>query len=122
VSASYSPCSLYRLLARCGRLALEEITVSQERGADDVGAHEATPPLTDEQLAAFEQGWAAIIMPVRAGWKIQYVSPPSFEEESGTTFETIDEALAAIREVLSAVNSSEERERARQDLERRQSN
>jgi hypothetical protein len=95
--------------------------MTQEHGADEVSVHEATSSLTDEQLAAFEHGWAAMIMPVQAGWKVQYVSTPSFEEESGTTFETIDEALAAIREVLPTVNTPQERRRARRDLEGRQS-
>jgi hypothetical protein len=95
--------------------------MSQEHGADEVSAHEATSSLTDEQLAAFEHGWAAMIMPVQASWKVQYVSSSSFEEESGTTFETLDEALAAIREVLPAVNTPEERARARHDLEGRRS-
>lgn len=86
----------------------------------DGTAHHAAP-LTDEQLAAFEQGWAAVIMPIHDGWKIRYVSPPTFGDERGTTFGTIDEALAAIREVLPAVNTPEARARARQEFEQRPS-
>ena len=87
--------------------------------SDDVTTHHVADSLTDEQLAAFEHGWAAIIMPASEGWKIRYVSTPSFDDEPGTTFGSLDEALAAIHEVLPAVNTPQEKARARHDLERR---
>lgn len=85
--------------------------------SEDVRADRARQPLTDEQLAAFKQGWAATIMPVEDGWKINYFSVSDFEDEPGTTFPSIDEALGALRAILAAVNLPEERERARRALE-----
>ena len=87
--------------------------------SSNVTAHHATHPLTDEQLAAFEQGWAVVIMPVPDGWRIRYVSANVFADEPGTTFEAINEALAAIQEVLPAVNTPEARARASRERKQR---
>jgi hypothetical protein len=76
-------------------------------------------PLAPDELAAFEQGWAATVMPVHDGWKVQYFSDPSFEDEVGTTFSSLPDALAAISEMLPIVNSPEEKERARRLLRKR---
>jgi hypothetical protein len=72
--------------------------------------------LSREQLRGYEHGWAVTIMPVGAGWKIQYFSSPDFERESGTEFSTLEAALDAIATVLPAANSEEQRQRAREEL------
>jgi len=74
--------------------------------------------MTEEQLRAYEQGWAARIMPVKAGWKIDYFSIPDFEREPGTVFPTFEDALIALAEVLPAANAEEQRLKAREDLRR----
>jgi len=86
----------------------------------DAGAEESDYSelfLSAEQLEALQNGVAATIMPVTNGWRVQYFSVPSFDQEPGTTFPTFASALAAIGDVLPRVNSPEERARARADLE-----
>jgi hypothetical protein len=75
--------------------------------------------LSEEQLEAFEYGWAATIMPAREGWRVQYFSMEDFEGEPGDVFATFEDAIAAISEVLPVVNSEEERARARRELRAR---
>ena len=72
--------------------------------------------LTDEQLRAFEQGWAVTLMPVPGGWKLHYFSSSAFATAPGTTVPTFEQALADIATILPAVNSPVEQERARQAL------
>jgi len=73
-------------------------------------------PYGVHELRAYQRGTAAMIMPVRDGWKIAYLSGKNFEKERGTTFPTFEEALAAIAELLPVANSDEEKAKAR-DME-----
>src|SRR5436305_12352809 len=91
---------------------------------DDDAAREALDSdnrteLTLEQLRGFQQGIAVTIMPVRDGWRVHYFSITDFDDEPGTTFPSFEAALAAVEEVLPAVNSPEERERADRELRQR---
>jgi len=74
-------------------------------------------PATIHELRAFQQGWAAQIMPVEGRWRLVYYSSPSFDTEPGTDFDTLEEALSVIAEYLPKANSAEERAKA-SDLER----
>lgn len=74
-------------------------------------------PATIHELRAFQQGWAARIIPVEGRWRIVYYSSPSFAAEPGTDFDTIEEALSVMAEYLPRANSPEERAKA-SDLER----
>jgi len=74
-------------------------------------------PTSIHELRAFQQGWAARIVPVEGRWRIVYYSSPSFAAEPGTDFDTIEEALSVIAEYLPKANSPQERAKAR-DLER----
>ena len=74
--------------------------------------------MTAEQLAAYEHGWGAMIMPSSRGWKLYYFSVPDFDEEPGTVFPDFDAAMDALYEILPAANSQEQKEKARRDLER----
>ena len=75
--------------------------------------------LSNQQLAAFEQGWGASIMPDRDGWKVQYFSIQHFADEPGDVFASFEEAVAAISDVLPAVNSEADRARAQKLLQQR---
>ncbi|MDQ2743460.1 MAG: hypothetical protein M3Z66_14375 [Chloroflexota bacterium] len=66
---------------------------------------DADRTLTPEQLRGLQYGVAATLMPVGDCWRLHYFSIPHFEE-----------ALHAVVEVLPAVNSNEERARARNEL------
>jgi len=83
---------------------------------DDILSREDIPA-TIHELRAFQQGWAARIVPVEGRWRIVYYSSPSFGAEPGSDFDTLEEALAVIAEYLPKANSPEERAKAR-DLER----
>ena len=52
-------------------------------------------------------------MPVTDGWKIDFFSVPDFEQEPGTTFSSLREAVQTILEWLPRVNTEEERAKAR---------
>jgi hypothetical protein len=84
--------------------------------ADGGTAGELEIPYTVHELRAYQRGTAAMIMPVREGWKIAYLSGENFERERSTTFPTIEEALAAIADLLPVANSDEEKAKAR-DME-----
>lgn len=73
--------------------------------------------LDAEQLEGLRRGVAATIMPVNDGWRVHYFSLPSFEEESGTDFPSLAAALQAVADVLSSINSAEQRERAAAELQ-----
>jgi hypothetical protein len=75
--------------------------------------------LTPEQLRGLQYGVAAIIMPVSGGWRVHYFSIPDFGQEPGTDFPSFEAAIAAIEDVLPAVNTPEERARARDELQER---
>jgi hypothetical protein len=74
--------------------------------------------LTPEQLRALPHGVAATLMPVHDGWRVQYCSLPSFEDEPGSTFPSFEAAIAALSEMLPRVNSEDQRRRARAHTER----
>lgn len=74
------------------------------------------PPLTPEQLRGLQYGVAATLMPVGDGWRLHYFSLPHFEDGPGTDFPSFEAALEAMVEVLPAVNTDEERARARDEL------
>lgn len=69
---------------------------------------------TARDLRAFQRGTAAVVMPVAAGWKIAYLSGGDFEGQRGTTFGTLEEALAAVEELLPRANSQEEKAKLRE--------
>jgi hypothetical protein len=69
--------------------------------------------LNARQLRAFQYGLGARIMPVADGWKIDFFSVPDFEQEPGTTFSSLQEAVQTILEWLPRVNTEEERAKAR---------
>ena len=75
-------------------------------------------PLNARELRAVQRGVAATIMPVAGGWKVQYVTGLDFEDEHGTTYSQISEAVEAIIKMLPLVNSEEGRARAREMEER----
>jgi len=93
--------------------------VSHDRGTQEEPPESGGVSLSEEQLEAFEQGWGASIMPDRDGWKVQYFSVQHFAKESGDVFGSFDEAVAAISDVLPAVNSEADRARARKTLQER---
>lgn len=66
--------------------------------------------------AAYEYGVGASIVPVGEGWRVSYFSGPGFAARTGTTFATLEEALVDVRGLLLAVNSEDEKAKAR-DLE-----
>lgn len=78
--------------------------------------------LTPEQLRGLQYGVAASLMPVGDGWRLHYFSLPHFEDEPGTDFPSFEAALDAMVEVLPAVNTDEERARARDELHDRMRN
>lgn len=85
---------------------------------DDTSGSANGTPLSVEQLRAYEWGWGAKLMPVKDGWKLHYYSTPSFEEEPGTVYSTLVDAIEALSDILPAANSLEQKERARADLAR----
>ena len=84
--------------------------------ADEDEADELEIPYTVHELRAYQRGTAAMIMPVRNGWKIAYLSGHDFEKQRGMTFPAFEEAMAAVAELLPVANSEEERAKAR-DME-----
>lgn len=86
----------------------------------DAGATD--PPAEDQgalslaQLRGLQYGVAATIMPVATGWRLHYYSAPSFAEEPGTDFCSLEEAIVAMTEVLAAMNTDEEKLRANAEL------
>lgn len=90
--------------------------MSDREDWDEIESPEDDPELTILRLQGLRDGIGAFIMPVTAGWRIHYFSSPAFDEEPGTDFPTFQKAMAAIADVLLAVNTEEEKERAREDL------
>jgi hypothetical protein len=50
---------------------------------------------------------------------VHYFSIPDFDQEPGTDFPSFEAVIDAVRDVLPAVNTSEERTRAREELNER---
>ena len=93
--------------------------MSFDRGAQGEPGESGDVSLSDEQLEAVAQGWGASIMPDRDGWKVQYFSVQNFADQPGDVFASFEEAVAAITDVLPAVNSGADRERAQKTLQER---
>jgi hypothetical protein len=70
-------------------------------------------PMNARQLRAFRYGLGARIMPVNKGWRVDFFSVPDFEQESGTDYPSLQEAVETVMEWLPRVNTEEEREKAR---------
>ncbi len=73
-------------------------------------------PLSLHQIHGYEHGWAARIVPMKAGYRVGYYSTTHLEDEVGTDFPTPQEALKAVEELLPVANSAEERAKAK-DME-----
>jgi hypothetical protein len=74
------------------------------------------------QRPPVEYGLGARIMPVSDGWRVDFFSVPDFEQEPGTTYDSLEDAVQILLEWLPKVNSPEERDRARaveEELRRR---
>src|SRR5690349_9169583 len=69
---------------------------------------------TEEELRAYQKGVAVLLMPVRDGWKVSYLSGGDWEQEPGTEFATFDEAVQAISALLPQANSVDERAKAQE--------
>jgi hypothetical protein len=89
-----------------GVLTEERDEVGEELGGVEI-------PLSARQLHAFQYGLGARIMPAHDGWKVDFFSVPDFEQEPGTTFATLQEAVQLVLEWLPRVNSEEERAKAK---------
>jgi hypothetical protein len=90
-----------------------------DSGSEENTAVERKAKLTPEQLRGLQYGVAVTLMPVSEGWRVHYFSIPDFDEEPGTDFPSFEAAIDAIEDVLPAVNTPEERARARDELEQR---
>jgi hypothetical protein len=87
--------------------------MTQKRNDVDKALDPLETSLNARQLRAFQHGLGARIMPVADGWKIDFFSVPDFEQEPGTTFSRLQEAVQTILEWLPRVNTEEERAKAR---------
>jgi hypothetical protein len=90
------------------------MTLDGEAGEDVAAGEDLSATL--KQLRGLQYGVAVTLMPVSDGWRVNYFSIPDFDAEPGTTFPTFEAAIEAIEQVLPAVNTDEEKARARDEL------
>lgn len=99
----------------------ETWTKSQPKGgAVEQGADENPPgegpleiPLSEQQLRAFQYGVGAMIVPVGDEWKVVYFGAEEFEDEVGEMYPSFEDAMAAIEEIIPAINTPDQREKMR---------